>query len=289
MIFYVFIVLTSLVITANCVTIKTINNERIADFSDEASGTKTLNARSKNAEKINTTSLLHLTSVKTIVLKNNKLSEFPDFRPVADILKSLNLEQNKITHINPDYVSDFKALEFLLITWNKITSFPSVQWPDTMQRIEIGGNPLSEVPRFDNLTGYLGIGKCRKIKNINMESFRGMKISEFNAYESSIISFPNFKHVADTLKEIRLSKIPTLNYSGNVELAILKKVKYLNILDTNIKLLTSTCPENNDTIRIDANTLDLCSCQMIWLKVRKVKHWVLFIYCIVHKQFVIEM
>ena len=80
--------------------------------------------------------------------------------------------------------------------------------------------------------------------------------------------FPDLSVVSDTLELLTMYNNPSLSRAGNVHLAVLKRLWLIDIANTNVTILTSTCPEDSEReYRVQSNTLDLCDCQHVWLKV----------------------
>ena len=80
--------------------------------------------------------------------------------------------------------------------------------------------------------------------------------------------FPDLSVVSDTLGALYIYRNPSLSSAGNVELAVLKRLWRLYLRFTNLTILTSTCPEDSEReYWVQSNTLDLCDCQHVWLKV----------------------
>ena len=102
----------------------------------------------------------------------------------------------------------------------------------------------------------------------SMDHFTSLSILYLT--KNHLTEFPDLSPVANTLWRLRVRANPSISTAGNVELAVLKKIRYLDIKETNITLLTSTCPESTSdvySLRVDLDRLDLCNCQMIWMKV----------------------
>ena len=80
--------------------------------------------------------------------------------------------------------------------------------------------------------------------------------------------FPDVSAVADTLTKFLLFGNLLLGNPGNLELAILKHLWMINVDDTNVTILTTTCPEDSERMYgVRGNKLDLCDCRNIWIKV----------------------
>ena len=115
----------------------------------------------------------------------------------------------------------------------------------------------------------------QSIKTINTNS-----LQHFTQFKSMYLSnndlrtLPDFSPIADTLQLLSISQNPKLETVGNQELAALNRLEKLYIAGTNFSLLTTTCPTNHGYFGLWAKStprLDFCDCQMIWLKVSKIR------------------
>ena len=107
------------------------------------------------------------------------------------------------------------------------------------------------------------------ITSINTTSLNHLAaLRQFNIPHNDLKAFPDFTAVADSLEALSFQFNPFLSNPGNLELAVLRHLKGMLLYGTNIKLLTSTCPEDSDVgYFINGDKLDLCDCQHAWLKV----------------------
>ena len=81
---------------------------------------------------------------------------------------------------------------------------------------------------------------------------------------------PVLAPVANSLKVLFLDNNPSLEKARNEDLAVLKRLKTIDVTGTGITVLTSTCPGDSEehVLQTNADGLDLCDCQHAWLKVR---------------------
>ena len=108
------------------------------------------------------------------------------------------------------------------------------------------------------------------ISAVNTTSLRHLTgLTKIQIGSNDLTEFPDFSPVASTLEYLGISKNPSLSRAGNVELAVLRRLSRITVRKTSLTLLTSTCPDDSRReYEIDADSLDLCDCQHVWIKVR---------------------
>ena len=110
---------------------------------------------------------------------------------------------------------------------------------------------------------------CKGITNVNTTTMKHLNVLQglgipYNEFKE----LPDLTVVSDTLDKLGFYNNPSLSRAGNVELAVLKRLRQINIRFTNLTVLTTTCPQDSEQeYRVLSGTLDLCDCQHIWLKV----------------------
>ena len=107
------------------------------------------------------------------------------------------------------------------------------------------------------------------IKAVNTTSLEHLTaLSHLYLQYNELTEFPDLTPVADTLKRLGLRNNYALTIADNVRLAVLKKFHQIDIRFTQLSVLTSTCPEDSEQqYWIFSDSLNLCDCQHVWLKV----------------------
>ena len=104
------------------------------------------------------------------------------------------------------------------------------------------------------------------LNKTTMEHFTGLQQLYLGVNEFK--EFPDLTVVSDTLEQLYLYGTHSLSKAGNVHLAVLKRLWLISIHNTNLTFLTSTCPEDSEQEYVAwSDSLDLCDCQHVWLKV----------------------
>ena len=109
------------------------------------------------------------------------------------------------------------------------------------------------------------------VMTINSSIFDGMTgINMLYAKQMAWGSIPDIGDAGDSVTFFFLDSTPSLTNAGAAEMAVLTNLRSLNIPNTGVTLLPSTCPVKPDKLKVTANQLDLCDCSMAWLKVREI-------------------
>ena len=106
----------------------------------------------------------------------------------------------------------------------------------------------------------------RAVKTTSLEHFTALR--DFQLPNNQLTEFPDLTPISNTLKWLRLRSNNFLTTAHNVRLAVLNRLERIDIKFTHLSLLTSTCPiDSTKQYWFVADTLDLCDCQHVWLKV----------------------
>ena len=214
--------------------------------------------------------------VRWLSLHENLLTSFPDLRKLGSCLVAIGLDYNLISYINETYLEGLDKLFSLALHGNQLVGFPESVALNSLNLFSISDNYLTEPPNFSAFAkNLLGIAIAKN----NISSFNPAVFSDvpdmysINAQENAFTSIPDFGNLNSSLITLRLDSTPTLTHAGVAEMAALTQLTFLNISYTGLTLLPSSCPVKPDKLGLLATgtPLQMCDCQMAWLKVRRIK------------------
>ena len=109
------------------------------------------------------------------------------------------------------------------------------------------------------------------IKTVNTSSFEHLtQLTVLSFWINDLVEIPDLSPIGDTLQKLHFDDNPALSSTGNINLAVLYQLLFLNIRNTNLSVVTTTCPRNRIqkyTVRAANSPLNICHCHMTWLKV----------------------
>ena len=211
-------------------------------------------------------------SVTKIDLNYNKFSQFPDFRAVASTLRTLTFTRNQITYIEPDYLDGLINLTTLRISSNYLLDFiPNVPGlGNALTSLLLGRCGFIKIPtvtKFSKLE-TLAINYYDNLLHTSKEDFFGMGPVETIQMKGTLVAeFPDFAHVAETLKSVDVTDGQTKTIPAGHAWA-LRKTTNVKIKNTAVNTVPTFCHESISALTLDlrGSPVDLCNCQNIWLK-----------------------
>ena len=195
--------------------------------------------------------IMNLTNLKYLSLKNNSLTEIPDFVNSLTTLEILDVTKNKLSILPSLYNLDKlyhlsfqdnlisnisnlpRNLQTLSGRWNKI-KFITTKLPSSLKKINLAQNRLQEIPvHFGNLEQLEELNlygnKLHKLPEVftNLKKLKRL-ILRVNEIENLPRSFENLLSL-ETLdvEENKLTKLPSFEN--------LEHLKFLNVSKNNLK------------------------------------------------------
>ena len=137
-----------------------------ADIHDD---TRTINLMNNSITHIDDDAFVGLTSLGSIILKRNRIDEFPNFIPVKDTIWKILLKDNFIP-ILPDNFVELEALEVFNISDNPITSVPVLDRLQQLRAFYCSKTALTDIDENTFST----------LNNLDVIEFTGSPLSDMN-------------------------------------------------------------------------------------------------------------
>ena len=217
-------------------------------------------------------SLSNLTQLTFLRLDNNKLTTFPDIQSVSSTLVTLHLQYNQITYIDPLFLNALVKIVTLHLFWNTgLGSFPDVSGPGNSLSVLLLG--VCGIGNFPGMTSMRNLTKLQltgntiaEIKANSLIGLDSLQILELN--KLLLTEVPDLREVTDTLVELNLDGIVSIQEVEQSRFAQLRNLLRLKVPNMLITKIPTLCPRVLNTLVITAtgSPLHLCSCENVWLK-----------------------
>ena len=118
-----------------------VNENGLADFSDEDEAIETIDVIGMGIKAVNTSSMKHFTNVHTLLIGINELTAFPDLNPISNTLETLKIRINKeMTGAGNVELAVLKQLRIFEFSSTGLTMLTSTCPDDRQREYKIGAN-----------------------------------------------------------------------------------------------------------------------------------------------------
>lgn len=237
-----------------------------------AADTQTLNLAANQLTTIPAGSLSHLTQLTHLRLNNNKFATFPDIRSVGSTLEKLRLHNNQITYIDPLFLNALVKIVTIRLSGNTgLGIYPDVAGPgNSLSVLFLDNCGIDNFPVMKSMRSLTRLqltgNTIAEIKANSLIGLDSMQILELNRL--LVTEVPDLREVADTLVELHLDGIVSIQEVEQSRFAQLRNLQQLKVTNTMITKIPTLCPKVLSTLVITAtgSPLHLCSCENVWLK-----------------------
>ena len=220
-----------------------------------------------------------LPNLEKFTLKKNSLLYFPSFLNVTG-LKSLDLRNNKISVVPYDELDALVLLEIMYMNDNLLVSFPDPPGPSsTLTTLQLRNNKLPSMPKLATL------GR-------SITSFAIATNPIYSLPTDILASYPAIKHVdlmtlkltgavpdvsvwKDTLKRVRLGRNDLTTLDSAIVFALSGSGAEIQLEQNSFTAMPSFYHQNRtgleDTEILLANNPIVCDCHSKWLKLAQME------------------
>ena len=245
------------------------------DLSPIGSTLKFLYVSRNDFTTINKVLLEDLVVISMIDISSNQLTLFPDFEDINDTLDTLKMGSCQISDIPFDFLNQLIVLEDVNFDNNLLTEFPDAPGPgNTLKYLHLDSSLLPSVPYLP-LMGrnirhlYLHDNPITHVPPTVLQPLDSLqKLILDGSHLTQISHFTPL--VTDTLEQLHLSTISNpspISKVGAQALQSMNEVDDVYMENTQLTSLPPTCFDQPTTLYLKNTPLDLCTCELVWLKI----------------------
>ena len=218
-----------------------------------------------------------LARLEKLYLSDNELPIFPDICPVGNTLTILSLHRNKIQVVPAPRLDCLVKLQTLKLIGRKyaegLTELPDVPGPgNTLVELWLHDNRFTTMPMMAKLGKSLK--KLMMAHNYYLSSIETKhleplhSLTTFEVFANNLQYVPDLTPIADTLQKAEISRWinSPIESIGPKEMAALNGIPEVYLEKTQLTYLPPTCFDKPTTLYLADSPVDLCSCDMLWLK-----------------------
>lgn len=173
-----------------------------------------------------------LRNLKSLILKNNQLTQSPIFYGVFQSFRHINLAENLISHISTDDFENITNVEYINLSFNDLILFEPRQELYRLSVLDLASNNLKEIP---TLRGTYNSLQQLYLQHNNLSLKSLLKLKEkINGSEQSLNSLflgGNGEFANNLAAVINfLEQFPNLSKIGLSDLKISKMFTMSNVL-----------------------------------------------------------
>ena len=217
--------------------------------------------------------LAHLYQLKKIVIRNTKMSEFPNITEAGSTLRDITMDHNNISVINPLYFIGLDKLEIVNLGRNPyLDHLPDVPQFNTVREFYLQQSAYKKLVQLSHAsnTKKLAFDNNVDVAHVDKQELSFYSVLQILGLDGNQIQvFPDAALVKNELIEIRVRNCLQLHSAPVLHMVALRTIGRLDIRDTpRLKMLPTLCHENlgSLTIKVSGSGLKLCDCRNAWLK-----------------------
>ena len=206
-------------------------------------------------------------------LEANLIYDFPNLTVHGQFLKTLHLHGNQISVIPTSFLNPLVKLEYLNLRNNNLTTIPNVPGPgESLTTLQIGSNPLISMPPLDKLgksLEYLAVRYTPQITSAKNMLFGMPNLTFIYLCQVGINELPSLTHLQQDLDTLDISELRDLMVSP-IDMAMIGKFTTVVMTKTTFARSPASVCNVKEGASLDIQYtvgLDVCSCEMAWLKI----------------------
>lgn len=233
--------------------------------------------------------IVFLKDLEKLILRSNRISQFPDSILSLQSLKYLDLSYNDLKKL-PENISSCKSLEYLNLRYNSLTEIPdSIGNLKYLKILDLKHNKLSTLPPLiRDLSGLEVLNLHGNQFNTLPKSIEGLaSLKKLKLGLNNLNRIPNWIKNLDSLKMLGLGGNKALSDDFENWIDFLPCLNELNLYDSNIRELPKSIGKLNslETLIIPNNKLsslpesfkqlnNLKKLDLSWNNINQLPEWI---------------
>ena len=205
-----------------------------------------------------------------IDISYNDLVSFPRLSESENTLKYVDLRHNNISEIQPEYLNELVSLEVLKLDNNALISFPDVSGPGrSLRKLFLSWNALPSFPSLANIgrsLTELDLSGNQKISSLSQQDISPLiNLLKLYLNDISIEVIPAMDDLPVNLM-MDASSNPIKSVSPRIMAHLVNSQLTLDLQNSLLRTVPTSCGDFSGVLDFRGSPVDLCSCEMAWLK-----------------------